>query len=199
MGIPGYFNKIRIRGLFRFLIFSVLIILSINWSKDCEEFDYDIIQWLPYNESDNILLSNSDIVETLVLDTREITHTDGYPMLSCCACTNSFSLGCSSTNLKIRAFFYDSRSYTDSWININNEHLIYSRHLDSSAVNGKEYYDILVYVNFGEDQSKNFNKIMIAKNIGILTIIGTDGAWTITDDTLREANTKEIFTIIDDC
>ena len=199
MGIPEYFKKNSIRGLFRFLIFSFLIVLSINWSKNCEEFDYDIVQWLPYNESDNIIMSNSDQFDTLLLESREITHTDGYPILSCCACTNSYSLGCSSTNLKIHAFFHDSKSYTSSWININNEQLTYSRYLDSYELNGKEYTDILVYVSFQEDQSESFIKVIIAKNIGILTIIGTDGEWTITDDTLREANTKEIFTIIDDC
>ena len=194
-------NNIRFwnRKIFRFLIFVALIIVSASFYNKCEEFDYEIVQWMPYDERDKILLSDSLSVDTLTVNSREIKHDDGYPFLSCCACENSYSMSLSSGKFEIFVHFADSKSYANSSIVINGEHLQFSQYFDSYEINGKKYTDVLEYINYWNDQSKNYSKIIIAKSIGMLTIIGPDKEWIITDDSKRTIDPEKIPVITDNC
>ncbi len=178
---------------------SALIIVTTSCYKKCEDFNYDIIQWFPYYESDNLLLSNLVYIDTLTINSIEITHTDGYSRFALCACENSFGVELSSTNLDILAWFHDSRSFVDSYVIINNEVLDFHQHLDSYEINGKEYFDLLEYTNSGYDQSINYSKVIIAKSIGILTILGSEEEWITIDDSNRETEASGIKTIIEGC
>lgn len=193
-------NPGRMRRRFIIFILSIaLISVLTHCEKKCEPFDYDIVQWLPYEESDRIPVSNSIQWDTLELVSREITHSDGYPIFSCCACINSYSIKLASAILAIEAFYFDSRSYVGSSLYINHEDLVFNAHYDTYEINGTVYNDVLVYINDREDSSGNFSKILLAKGIGIVTISGADGDWIITDLSVREIDPKKIHKITEDC
>jgi hypothetical protein len=186
----------------RFIISALSIALFLvltHCDKRCEEFNYDIVQWLPYEESDRIPISNTTNLDTLMVVSREITHTDSYPIFSCCACINSYSIKLASTSLAIQAFYFDSRSYVGSSIHINNEDLIFNAHYDTYEINGKEYSDVLEYINYQKDQSKYFSKIIIVNGIGIVSIVGSNDDWIITDFSAREIDPKKIHKVTEDC
>ena len=193
----------RSRRMWKKLIISILgIIVFLGLTRcntKCEEFDYDIVQWLPYEESEKIPMSNATHLDTLMVMSREITHTDSYPIFSCCACINSYSIRLSSASFAIEAFYYDSRSYLGSYIHINNDDLNFRAHYDTYEINGKEYSDVLEYSNDQENQPKDFNKIIIAKDIGIISIVGADSEWIITDLPARKIDPKKIYMFSEDC
>ena len=190
----------RLKRRFIICTLSIAVISVLNHcDKKCEEFNYDIVQWLPYEESDRIPISNATKSDTMRIVSREITHTDSYPIFSCCACINSYSIQLASAGFTIQAFYIDSRSYVGSSIHINNEDLIFYAHYDTYEINGKEYSDVLEYINYQEELSKSFSKIILAKGMGIVSIAGADGDWIITDFTGREIDPKKIHLVTEDC
>lgn len=192
---PG---RTRRRVIISIICIALTLFLT-HCNKRCEGFNYDIVQWLPYEESDRIPVSNSINLDTLTVVSREIIHTDSYPILSCCACQNSYTIELASTNLTIRAFYFDARTYMGSSMYINQEDLDFYAHYDTYEINGKAYSDVLEYVNYREDQSMYFSKIIVARAIGIVSIVGADGDWTASDLTAREIDPKKIPKTTDDC
>jgi hypothetical protein len=86
-----------------------------------------------------------------------------------------------------------------SSIHINNEDLIFNAHYDTYEINGKEYSDVLEYINYQKDQSKYFSKIIIVNGIGIVSIVGSNDDWIITDFSAREIDPKKIHKVTEDC
>ncbi|MBL7111592.1 MAG: hypothetical protein ISS19_06600 [Bacteroidales bacterium] len=181
------------------LVIGSLIIILAGCSKYCPDFNYSITQWMPYKEADHILISNSNKVDTLVVNYSEITHTDKYPRFSLCLCQNIYSLTLSSDSLRINILFQDSEVIEESRININDESLGYQKEMDHYTINGNTYQHLIVYQNSSYTSPNRFDSIIVAKSVGIISIAGPLEEWIIVDPSLKEINNSDIRFKSEDC
>ena len=181
------------------LIIVALILLTASCNQECEDFNYDIVQWLPYDENDEILLTNSNFVDTLTVDYRGITHTEEIPRFSLCICENSFIVGMSSDSVKISIMFYDSRNFEDSFVSINDEYLGFHQQLETYEINGKVYSNLLEYTYQNPEQPATYETVIIARSVGIISIIGKSEEWVPVDDSSHEIEASTIRVTLSDC
>jgi hypothetical protein len=181
------------------LIFASLVIISAGCGTICEDFNNDIINWMPYKEADKIIIAKGNQVDTLIVNFSLIQHTDKIRYGSKCECDNLYLLKLSSDSLSIAILFNDSRAVENSVITINNEFLNYSSKLDSLEINGKKYFDLIVYENINQYLINKFDKIIISKSIGIISITKQGYDWIIIDDSKRNIELSKIGLNISDC
>lgn len=185
---------------FTIIIGSLIIILT-GCNKRCEEFNDDIIKWLPYNGTDKIQLSTANNMDTLILSVnyRQITHTDKIPRLSMCLCMDNFSVGLSSDSLELGFIYMDSRNIRNSFVSLNDEPLNFYQFLDSYEINGKEYFNVIEYTNHLPIDSVDFVNVIIAKSSGLIKITESGKEWIIVNDSTRIIDVAGIKTIIQNC
>jgi len=152
-----------------FLVIASLIVLLTSCAEKCDDFDYDIIEWMPYKKNDKIVLSNNNHRDTLSVNYSEIHHTDKIRFGVKCACVNSFTVDLSSETFDLHILFNDSKLIELSEIEINNEWLNYSEQLDNLTINEINYTNLIVYKN--SNSTNDFQKIIVAKRIGIIAIV----------------------------
>ena len=75
----------------------------------------------------------------------------------------------------------------------------YSERLDRLQINGKEYTDLIIYKNVNQTPSSRFEKIIISKSIGIISVVGKNELWGIKDDTKRDIDVSKIKLQTTDC
>ncbi len=186
------------KGIFNFLLVSAsLILVMTSCAKKCDDFDNKIIDWMPYKTNDKIVVSQNGDMDTLNVNYSEIYHTDKIAFGVKCACEDSFILNLSSESLHIDIRFNDSRQIEQSDIVINDVWLEYSEHLDALVINGKSYSDLIIYKS--NIASSRYEKIIVVKSIGIVSIIGDREEWTITDDALKQIEISDIEFMGVDC
>jgi hypothetical protein len=181
------------------LIFVSLVIIPSGCNTICEDFNNEIINWMPYKDADKIIIAKGNQVDTLIVNFSLRQHTDKIRFGSKCVCENSFSLKLSSDSLNINVLFEDSRAVENSVITINNEFLNYSSKLDSLEINGKKYFDLIVFENLHQYLINKFDKIIISKSIGIISITKQGYDWIIIDDLKRNIELSKIGLNISDC
>jgi hypothetical protein len=181
------------------IILTSLIFVLTGCSTKCDDFNNKIIDWMPYKTSDKILISSNNEKDTLIVNYIEIYHTDKIGSRSLCACENSFSVNLSSDAFDIDIRFNDSKLINQSDIVINSEWMNYSEQMDSLNINGKIYKDLIVFQNSNQTSSMRFEKIIVAKSIGIIAIIGKNEEWIIVDDSKRQIETSDIKFKRTDC
>ena len=161
-------------------------------SKKCGDFNSDVINWLPYKKADLIILTYNTNKDTLTLKSHVINHTDKVRYNAKCECADSYSVVISSNSIHINVDFLNSKSIKDSFIKINNDNLSFSEQLSFYYLNGKNYSNVLVYINKWQNQSTRFTKLYISKNIGIIEIVGQSEDWVIENDTNKSIDVSEI-------
>ena len=184
--------------LFLLIITSLIFVLT-GCSTKCDDFNNKIVDWMPYKTSDKIVMSRNSIRDTLIVNYSEIYHTDKVGFGAKCTCENSYILNLSSNTLKIDIRFNDSKSIEQSEIVINDEWMNYSEQLNNLNINGKIYTDLIVYKNTNQTSSSKFEKIIVAKSIGIIKIIGKNNEWIIIDDSKKQIETSDIKFKNTDC
>jgi hypothetical protein len=180
------------------ILITLLYILT-GCTKKCDEFNSDIINWLPYKKTDLIILTNNTNKDTLTLKSNIINHTEKIKRNTKCTCEDSYSLIISSDSILINVDFYDSRSIDFSFVKINNDNLNYSELLNSYQLNGKNYSNVIIYKNDSQNSTKRFDKLVISKNIGIIEIIGVSEEWIIENDNIKNIEVSEIDYNKSDC
>jgi hypothetical protein len=180
------------------LILVSLLIIPSGCATICEDFNNQIINWMPYKEADKIIIAKGNQVDTLIVNSSLRQHTDKIRFGSKCVCENSYSLKLSSDSLNIDVLFEDSRAVENSVITINNEFLNYSSKLDSLEINGRKYFDLIVFEN-QQHLIDKFDKIIISKSIGIISITKQGYDWIIINDSKRNIELSKIGINISDC
>ena len=147
---------------------------------------------MPYNKTDKILIVKDNWTDTLIVNYSEIYHTDKIEFGVKCECENSYILKLSSDSLSIDIQFDNSREVENSEIVINDEWLNYSERIDKLKINGKEYYDLIIYKNISQTTKNRFEKIIISKSIGIISIVDSNNDWTIKNDSKKDIDMSKI-------
>ncbi len=185
-----------------YLIFLISLLLIINLagcSPRCEEFNNDIVNWMPYEVNDKIAISRDGSSDTLTVNSSEIYHTDKIGYGSKCICTDSFILGLSSASMNIDIRFNDSSSLEQSEIVINDEWFGYSEQLDRLYLNGQTYTNLIIYQNTNQLASNKFWTVIVSKSVGIIAIIGETEEWLINDGSEKDIEISDIAFKSSDC
>jgi|WetSurMetagenome_2_1015567.scaffolds.fasta_scaffold305379_2 hypothetical protein len=181
-----------------FICLILFICLISSCAERCDDFDYSITEWMPYQKNDKIAFSNNNIIDTLTVTYSEINHTDKIKFGSKCICENSYVVNISSATLDVTAMFYDAKNIDQSEIEINNEYLTFSEQVNSAIINGKTYINVVIFVN-PNHVSGIFQQVMIAREIGIVAIISSEDYWVITDDSQRQVEPSQIDFVSSNC
>ena len=142
------------------MIFTLLTTFLIGCAEKCEDFNNEIIEWMPYNETDKILIVKDNWTDTLIVNYSEIYHTDKIGFGVKCVCENSYILNVSSDSLSIDIRFDNSGEVKNSEIVINEEWMNYSESIDKLEINNKEYTDLIIYKNINQTSTSRFKKII---------------------------------------
>jgi hypothetical protein len=161
-------------------------------SHQCEDFNTEIMRWIPYKLNDKITLTGNSGSNTLTVTKSEGYHTNKVRYRTDCSCENSYYVTLSSESLFIDFTFYDANSPEISDINIQGELLTSSEYLESLEVNGHVYNDVLIYENLNRSSSHNFERILVSKSIGIILIIKTDEELNIDDISVKQIELSDI-------
>lgn len=161
-------------------------------SKKCDEFNSDIINWLPYKKTDLIILTYNTNKDTLTLKSSIINHTKKVRNNTKCECEDSYNVVISSDSIHINVDFYKSKSIDDSYAKINNDNFHFLEQLNSYQLNGKNYSNVIVYKNSELNSGTRFTKLYISKNIGIIEIIGLSEDWIIENDISKSIEVSDI-------
>jgi hypothetical protein len=183
---------------FYFVILFVSLVLT-GCGKRCEEFNNDILNWMPYKAGDEIVFQKNRTPDTCYLAYNEIIHTDKIGAWEKCECEDSYSVRISSDSLDIEVMFYHSVDVSDSYVSVNNEGLSFVKQASSYSFNSTSYSNVLIYENNIVSDNKRFEKVLISKSIGIIGIIGTFEEWTIIDDSIKSIQITDVKQSIIDC
>lgn len=181
------------------IFFYFVIVVLTGCATKCDDFNNEIIDWMPYNEADRIIIGKDNRSDTLIVNYSEIHHTDKIGFGVKCDCEDTYSLNLSSDSLTIDVRFYNSSAVEKSEIVINDEWMSFSERLDKLEINGKEYNDLIIYKNEKQTPASRFEKIILSKSIGIISIVGINELWGIKDDTKRVIDVSKIKLKTIDC
>jgi hypothetical protein len=182
-----------------FLIPPLLTTLIAGCYKNCDEFNKEILDWMPYKLQDKIMVTDLNKTDTLTVTDSKINHTDKIKFFSMCMCMDFFIVSLSSDSIEIQAEFYDSGNANNSTIYINGEYLNYSEQLDNLVLNGHNYNDLQIYKGNTALNGGRFDKVIISKSIGIIAIIEKNRNWIILDNNIRNIFFSNINYNIDGC
>lgn len=182
-----------------FICTLVIFFVLTGCGRRCEDFNADILTWMPYKIGDRIVLQKDEILDTLTVVQSEIYHTDKIGAWVKCSCSDRYTIYLSSDTLNIIVTFEASHNVNASNVKVNDEHLYFSERLNAFNFNDKQYSDVIIYKNNYQSQFKRFDSLLISKSIGIIGIIGSTGEWVIPDDSKRTIDLSSIDFINVDC
>jgi len=182
-----------------FLIFPLLTTIITGCYKNCDEFNKEILEWMPYKLQDKIIVTGLNQTDTLTVTDSKINHTDKIKFFSMCMCMDFYIVSLSSDSIEIQAEFYDSGNANNSDIYINHEYMNYSEQLDNLVLNGHNYNDLQIYKGNTALNGGRFDKVIISKSIGIVAIIEKNRNWIILDNNTRNINTSDLNYYDDGC
>ena len=182
----------------RFLIL-ISFLTIIGCARDCPDFNNEVLDWMPYKVADIVEINNSVSSESLIVNTSQIYHSDKVSFGVKCACLNTYVLNLSSHSFNIDIRYSDSKEIGTSEIVVNGEWLDYSEQKASIFVNGNNYYDVIIYESRNLLTPGSFSKVIIAKSIGIVAIIGENEEWGINYDNKRTIDISEVDFMASDC
>ena len=148
----------------------------------CPDFDEEILNWVPYQANDVIelysLLKDSSI--SFSVSNVKITHTTHYITgTDCGKCYDRIEINHYNSVFHIYIHLsknkIDTQNYHiyDTWFTSNT-----SSELKSFLFEGKEYDVVRVFEK--TDSEGSFQKLIIAKDIGVIGLIDIDGnTWVL--------------------
>ena len=182
-----------------YLVLTFIYIIMTSCGKRCEDFNNDILNWMPYKKGETIVFQKDGVLDTCNLVNNEIYHTDKIGAWTKCDCEDSYSLTISSDSLNIEIIFHQSIDVSDSYIYINNEGLSFVKQESSYTYHNISYSNVLIYENSRGTEDTRFHKVIISKSIGIIGIIGKSEEWIIFDDSTRSIQIADVNQNFSDC
>lgn len=163
------------KGLLKIIIFLSIGIAAISCGRkiNCPDLDQELLAWVPYNNDDTIILTNSDGDSSIHLDINEVivNHTTFYQTNADCGECDDF-ISISGTNIRISIFLHEN---SISILSIILSGLRFNEYEEMTdyTFNGKTFNNALVF-----NQSGSF--LVLAKEYGIVGFIDPDGTlWSI--------------------
>ena len=98
------------------IIFTFVIVALTGCATKCDDFNNEIIDWMPYKKADRIIIGNNNKTDTLIVNYSEIHHTDKIGFGVNCECENSYIIHLSSDSLIINVLFYNANAVERSEI-----------------------------------------------------------------------------------
>ena len=189
----------------KYLVVIGILFAAINCQETCPKFDEEILTWIPYQEDDAIELYSQYKDSTIILSIKsvEITHTTNYSKGSIIGCTKCgggcldyISINQNNSDFQVNINLYENKmmdygfgicgtNFTGSSFNLN-----YSE-LTNFLFEDKEYDIVRVFENNNSDRT--FNKLVIAKEIGIIGLIDIyDNSWVLkSNDKTKKLDKRE--------
>jgi hypothetical protein len=188
----------------KILLFLLSSMFIIQCEENCPEFNRDILNWVPYKLNDTISFYKNDSVSNLVAFENQINHGEVEEFhLGCQKCSPcdqdeyAVSMTFDSVNIQIR--YFSSRNPSNSSIILRDmansiETGIYpDLSIGNYELNGKNYGDVMVYNNSNNPISgSKIQKVIIAKNYGIIAIYEVQDTWYLYGESKREIKISEI-------
>ncbi len=182
------------------ILLTLLIYIGLTGcGRRCEDFNEEVVNWMPYKVNDHIILQKNEVLDTLKVTQSEIYHTDKIGAWVKCSCADSYTINLGSDSLDIIVTFYSSNNVSASHVKLNDEYLSFSEQLSTFTFNDKVYLNVIIYKNNHQSQSQRFDSLLISKSIGIIGIIGTSEELVIPDDSIRTIDLSSIDFINVDC
>ena len=181
-----------------FTIFVLLIFVCsglINcagYQVNCPEFEEVILSWFPYQESDVIELysQTKDGAITFSINKVEITHTTHYTTgTDCGTCDDDIVIeGYGSSNLKIVLFLNKNKIISQRYSIDDSNFKSYSQQ-NNYMLEGNEYDAVRIFNNASNE---TFNKLILAKGIGIIGLIDVEGnTWKMKNDVKKRLDESD--------
>ena len=181
------------------LVWVILLSLLTGCGQKCEDFNNDIVNWMPYKASEKIPVYNGYTHDTLTVLYSEIHYTRrlGYGVK--CTCENSYYLKLTSDSLELEIDFNESRDITRSEIYVNGEGLFYAKQLDKMEIMGNQYNDLIEFAKSSQNDRGTFDSIIVAKSVGIILIKGPGIEWSTIDNAKKIINVSDLKFISKNC
>jgi hypothetical protein len=183
---------------FIILLIILSFIILTGCSQKCDDFDNSIVAWMPYTEGGKIVFLRNDKTDTLIVNSSVRNHTDKVGFRTDCMCVNSYSLNLSADSVNIDVSFHDSRRVEISDIIINDEGMGYFGIIDTLVIDGKTFTDLIEYKNTSHDVHR-FERVILSKSIGIVSISGPFGEWKFPDYSKKNVDASGITYNSHDC
>jgi len=178
--------------------FLVLILVSFaiflsDCAIHCDDFNNDIITWMPYQQYQKIMLTGELSSIELIVTFNEIDHTEKIGFGSKCDCMDWYTLSMESDSINLGALFMNSNNVEESYLEINGQLLAFSERNASQDINGKSYSDVISYVKEYPDIPSLFQKVIISKSIGILAVQMSNGEWLYALDSVKQIKISDVL------
>lgn len=181
-------------NIFLIIIGIILLHSCIGRQIDCPEFNNEILEWIPYEESDSITLFNSSDSSVLTLSINKvfIKHTTHYMTDEDCGTCDDFieinDYHAQEANIHINIYLNEnhikSEAYTINGSYFNNSYS--NKYVKTNYIfNGITYDDVKIFENKLSDDV--FTKLIIAKKHGIIGLEDNDGNTWILNSTNLES------------
>ena len=172
------------------IIIVLLSIFCIGCKRYCPSFDEDILNWIPYQEDDEIVLrsQSNDLAIIFSIKSIEITHQTHYTIgYKCGTCDDRIEI---IQNDHDTFYFYAMLSLhknkiTSLFYKIGDTFFDAYSEKEFFLFEGKEYNKVRIFEQ--TDSKGTFKKLIIAKEFGIIGLIDIYGnTWTLTTKKLKE-------------
>ena len=182
-----------------FLMVFIIILGLPGCNRRCEDFNYNVVQWLPYEINEQIQLKTSQSVESFLVTSNEIHHTEKIPRLASCLCVNSLSVSLESDTVDIFIHIHDAKDISSGMVSINDEHLDFKEYVNSYNLNDEVFSEVIVFEGYSQVKEIIYEKVVIAKHIGIIQIVSSDEEWYINDNQIKPTDALRIEVIEEEC
>jgi len=172
--------KKKIKKSLLFLIVAFGLISCAGLKVSCPAFEEEILSWMPYQANDVIELYSQSNDSTIIFSIKsvEITHTTHYTTgMDCGGCDDYILIrDYDDSNFQVAIRLEKNKvNYQRYCIGDSN---FYSYSESTNFLFENKKYDIVRI--FDNNSNETFNKLIVAKGIGIIGLVDIDGnIWSL--------------------
>lgn len=190
------------KNIFQLVVFASVLVLvqGCGFQIDCPDFNTKLLEWVPYQNHDTIRLRNVNDDSILVLAVNEIyvEHTTHYVINEKCGTCDDFIKVNQNETIPsdLRIFIYlNKNQFKSQGYEIQDSYFAeynteYSEQADYTF-EGVLYDHVRVFEK--NPISEGFNKLIIAKGIGIVGLVDHEGNnWILTENPSESGNKEPV-------
>lgn len=161
-------------------------------STHCDDFNADILNWIPYKINDTISLKDDQTIKNFVINSIYLDHTKKVRYGVKCGCGNSYGFEAGDQDKYIHVYCSDDKSFFP-FIQIKDGSKYGSAFdnmsvLSDITIASNTYQDAIA---FSTDSTHGIWKIIFAKNKGIVAIYYHDSVMMLTKNIYKETTTTD--------
>lgn len=191
---------------FAILLTAVVLLTGCGRKVNCPMFNFDLLQWIPYENNDTIKLQNLGNDSVMILPVRHIfvSHTTHYMTnLKCGECYDNISINAesSSTDFIVNMYLdknqFTSQNFLIMGVSFDSEAAHYSEQ-SNYTFEGNVYDNVRIFTN--DNTSVVLSKLIIAKSYGIIGLVDRNGnTWKLKNPVLKSARNIQVELINTSC